>query len=158
GDQERGRDHRGRDAAGYREEHEDREIVAEQAFHRMANWWCGPRPGLTSSRSDAARSMAGATGLEPATSGVTGRRSNQLSYAPATRRSRRHLLPRRPRGVKQSPRSWQALREIASVLGSNLMALFKIRIPGASRDPLSNRSVAGRVDPGVRRECGNFSG
>jgi hypothetical protein len=28
------------------------------------------------------RKMAGATGLEPAASGVTGRRSNQLSYAP----------------------------------------------------------------------------
>ena len=26
--------------------------------------------------------LAGATGLEPAASGVTGRRSNQLSYAP----------------------------------------------------------------------------
>src|SRR4051794_15604752 len=28
------------------------------------------------------KTMAGATGLEPAASGVTGRRSNQLSYAP----------------------------------------------------------------------------
>ena len=33
--------------------------------------------------------MAGATGLEPATSGVTGRRSNQLSYAPAKAATRR---------------------------------------------------------------------
>ncbi len=29
--------------------------------------------------------MAGVTGLEPAASGVTGRRSNQLSYTPWTR-------------------------------------------------------------------------
>ena len=28
--------------------------------------------------------MAGVTGLEPATSGVTGQRSNQLSYTPRT--------------------------------------------------------------------------
>ena len=69
----------------------------------MANWWCGPRPGLTSSRSDAPRSMAGATGLEPATSGVTGRRSNQLSYAPAGLGPGRALLPLPPRGVKAHP-------------------------------------------------------
>jgi hypothetical protein len=31
-------------------------------------------------------SKAGATGLEPAASGVTGRRSNQLSYAPGGHR------------------------------------------------------------------------
>jgi hypothetical protein len=30
--------------------------------------------------------MAGSTGLEPATSGVTGQRSNQLNYDPATDR------------------------------------------------------------------------
>ena len=30
------------------------------------------------------KNMAGVTGLEPATSGVTGQRSNQLSYTPAT--------------------------------------------------------------------------
>ena len=29
--------------------------------------------------------VAGVTGLEPAASGVTGRRSNQLSYTPAVR-------------------------------------------------------------------------
>ena len=32
--------------------------------------------------------MAGVTGLEPAASGVTGRRSNQLSYTPISRQPR----------------------------------------------------------------------
>jgi hypothetical protein len=38
-----------------------------------------------------AKRLTGATGLEPAASGVTGRRSNQLSYAPegVRRRGRR---------------------------------------------------------------------
>ena len=36
---------------------------------------------------------AGATGLEPATSGVTGRRSNQLSYAPRASRENSALPP-----------------------------------------------------------------
>ncbi len=33
-------------------------------------------------KGDSEESMAGRTGLEPATSGVTGRRSNQLNYHP----------------------------------------------------------------------------
>ncbi len=41
--------------------------------------------------------MAGATGLEPATSAVTGQRSNQLSYAPAKTGTRNvcELIPDR---------------------------------------------------------------
>ncbi len=39
--------------------------------------------------------MAGTTGLEPATSDVTGRRSNQLSYVPAPLTLLQyHLFPR----------------------------------------------------------------
>ena len=41
-------------------------------------------------RSHFLREMAGATGLEPATFGVTGRHSNQLSYAPASVSDRIH--------------------------------------------------------------------
>ncbi len=36
--------------------------------------------------------MAGLTGLEPATSGVTGRRCNQLYYSPADR-NRKYQVP-----------------------------------------------------------------
>ncbi len=43
----------------------------------------------------AGSAAAGATGLEPATSGVTGRRSNQLSYAPgrASQYGKRFFCP-----------------------------------------------------------------
>ena len=37
--------------------------------------------------------MAGTTGLEPATSDVTGRRSNQLNYVPACQRAAPNRIP-----------------------------------------------------------------
>src|SRR5690348_11879453 len=58
---------------------------------KRARWW--PAKG----EADTVTQMAGVTGLEPATSGVTGRRSNQLSYTPAAPTPRRPLLPLWPR-------------------------------------------------------------
>ena len=43
--------------------------------------WCFGEPSRRSSLRERRR-MAGSTGLEPAASGVTGRRSNQLNYDP----------------------------------------------------------------------------
>ena len=40
------------------------------------------------------KGMAGTTGLEPATSDVTGRRSNQLNYVPANRKDFSTILAR----------------------------------------------------------------
>ncbi|SUS06391.1 hypothetical protein DF3PA_10041 [Candidatus Defluviicoccus seviourii] len=60
-------------------------------------------------------SMAGVTGLEPAASGVTGRRSNRLSYTPEAwcPRSEAGLTPQVP-AVKRAARSvgCQALAQI----------------------------------------------
>ena len=58
----------------------DARIAAPGSFETTT---CRQQRGVTAGLG-AERIVAGATGLEPATSGVTGRRSNQLSYAPAT--------------------------------------------------------------------------
>ena len=60
--------------------------------------------------------MAGVTGLEPAASGVTGQRSNQLSYTPNIRgpcEGRRDVL-HAPRGVKRGHPTASAFRQMGT--------------------------------------------
>ena len=56
------------------------------ATRRTADVAAPERSSATSRRFREGK-MARETGLEPATSGVTGRRSNQLSYSPAGERA-----------------------------------------------------------------------
>ena len=65
-------------------------------------------------------SRAGATGLEPATSGVTGRRSNQLNYAPRAVRLYRQVA-RRSGAKDDAGDGWR----ISSAIG--LIALLALR-------------------------------
>gem|GEM_PF-7064202 len=65
--------------------------------------------------------MAGVTGLEPATSGVTGQRSNQLSYTP--------LLHARDR-LKEG---WEYLKEVGLMYG---------RLQALSTPPQEGRQAA----------------
>jgi hypothetical protein len=50
--------------------------------------------------------MAGTTGLEPATSAVTGQRSNQLSYVPQLLRRIPYCITLIPRGLGKHRTIW----------------------------------------------------
>jgi hypothetical protein len=74
--------------------------------------------------------MAGTTGLEPATSAVTGQRSNQLSYVPA-------MLPS---GLRSNPRQYwrlQVLHTAHVLYGAHGMVAFSAGT--AHKPPVRNR-------------------
>jgi hypothetical protein len=64
-----------------------RDQIGGGALHRSATPLAREAPANQPEQQETPHTQgllrAGATGLEPATSGVTGRRSNQLSYAPS---------------------------------------------------------------------------
>jgi hypothetical protein len=88
---------------------------------REPSWPCPPHPLLVQSLALKCLGvfeplteslLARVTGLEPATSGVTGRRSNQLSY---TRSDGRVLKPREPSVKRPCPRDAIAARASAGI-------------------------------------------
>src|SRR3954454_15993157 len=103
----------------------------------------------------------GATGLEPATSGVTGRRSNQLSYAPEQARpqdtqrnftqvSRVRLVGtqyRIPNGREASMRHRSIGLAVAIALGVMAPAAFAAIIDGtAGHDRITGTPQADSID------------
>ncbi len=106
--------------------------------------------------------MAGATGLEPATSGVTGRRSNQLSYAPfigrpsPTSEGATLISPRKPCQAWPSKPVSRAQRQHSWALIDDLawwaMRDLNPRPPRCKRDALPAELIAlgGRTRSPIR--------
>ena len=84
-----------------------RDLGALQAFSALTSGW--HKGALAEAAvSDLQALLTGATGLEPAASGVTGRRSNQLSYAPEGWRAPKDCVEARPVIITgQPPSSWR---------------------------------------------------
>jgi DNA invertase Pin-like site-specific DNA recombinase len=88
----------------------DGQIVAVKPHHAFASYFTAASEALaTRPKADAddEATKAGATGLEPATSAVTGQRSNLLSYAPAICATRLRALRAHPvcQAAARSPSS-----------------------------------------------------
>jgi Recombinase/Recombinase zinc beta ribbon domain len=80
----------------------DRQIVAVKPHPAFAPYFLTATAAQAKRQQDGPSdeaTMTGATGLEPAASGVTGRRSNQLSYAPA---SPRHATVKPPHARREN--------------------------------------------------------
>ena len=132
----------------------------ERAWTRLdaeAERRCRVASGPRTTKSPACAGLlrgAGATGLEPATSGVTGRRSNQLSYAPRAWPKDSALPPNPSRGFR-------VRRNLAAPAGvhggvnrfepggramSNVMAGRTLATDGCGVGPRADRYGAGGAD------------
>ncbi len=81
--------------------------------------------------------VAGPTGLEPATSGVTGRRSNQLNYDPATGTAHDTGMPQRVKRIAPiqfSEPGFTARMMALRILPSTCGAIASMSIPADVRN------------------------